>query len=1050
MLVTRRKRASGGSYALRAMVDSSPVFIARAGEIGLLEAAFLEATAGRPSMVVIGGEAGIGKTRLLEELVRRVGDQALVLVGRCVPTYGRDVPYAPFADLFRGLEGRLGPGRLATVLGPARRELGLVVPELGPPTDRAAADDTAETKIVSRARLFELFLGIAARLQAVRPVIVAIEDLQWADEATLGLLNFLVREVREGRLLLVITVRTDDLRTDDRVLAVIGDLERTGRVERVELARFTRAELAAQLAAILGAAPDSDLVDRVLARSDGNPFFAEELLVAERRGVPAAVSPKLDDLLRARLGTVKETTRAVLRVAAVIGPEIDDELVAAVAELPAAEVGTALREAIDHGLVERSEQGPVRYTFRHRLLHEAAERELLPGERRRLHAACGDALERTAQPARVAGEIARHWLVAERPDRALPAAVMAGLEAERRYAFADARRFFDVALRLSETVPIPGGPPSLDRIDLLRHAADAAVLAGDPGAAADLARRALVELAPSSDPKREAAIHERLRWYLWEAGDQAGAEAALEDAHRVVPADPPSATRARILGQFGGLRLRQGRFAESLAYAEEAIEVARASGAVAELAFARGVRGWDRTAFGRSDEGIADLRDGLAIAELLDHPEGRALGITNLASLLLYAGRLDEATRTAVDGLEVVRSIGLERTYGGSLAATAAAAAYLLGHWTEARELCARALALAVAGPEAVWPGSVAMRLAAGSGDEALMQAGLAMAQPSLPLATDRLHGEWYWLAVIEAELAADRLGPAQELAAAAIDRLPPNVLDEPTGSLFGLAITVAAERAETARASEDLPAATAQSTIADGLLDGWRRRRVSPDSAIPDPIVADALDAFCEAQAGRARGASDPAAWERAAATHERLGFAYPGAYARLRQAEALIRATAQHTPQAARDARSAATPPLRAALHAARVLGSRPLIGAAVLLARRARLDAALTEDGAGRGEAVRAGHAPLPPAAMFVERRHLTPREVEVLTLVGSGWSNGEIASHLYISRKTASVHVSNILDKLGVVDRVEAGALAQRAGLVGPPRPGSSLPELEPDA
>ena len=629
------------------MVDSSPVFIARTAEIGLLEAAFLEAAAGRPSMVVIGGEAGIGKTRLLEELELRVRGQALVLVGRCVPAYGRDVPYAPFADLFRGLEGRLGRDQLATVLGPARRELGLVVPELGSSTERAAVDDPAETRGVSRARLFELFLGIAGRLQAVRPVIVAIEDLQWADEATLGLLGFLVREVREGRLLLVITVRTDALRVDDRVLAVIGDMERTGRVERIELARFSRTELAAQIAGILGAAPDPDLVDRVLARSDGNPFFAEELLVVERRGAPAAVSPMLEDLLRARLGTVGEATRAVLRVAAVIGPEIDDELVAAVADLPAAEVRAALREAIERGLVVRSERVPVRYAFRHRLLQEATERELLPGERRHLHAACGEALERIAQPARVAGEIARHWLAAERPDRALPAAMMAGLEAERRYAFADARRFFDVAFQLSETVPIPGGPPGLDRVELLKHAADAAMLAGDPAAAVDMARQALQALGSIADPRREAAIHERLRWYLWELGDQVGAEAALDEAERIAPADPPSATRARILGQFGGLRLRQGRFAESLAYAEEAIGVARASGAVAELAFAQGVRGWGRTAFGRTDEGIGDLRDGLAIAELLDHPEGRALGIANLASLLLYAGRLDEAVRTA-------------------------------------------------------------------------------------------------------------------------------------------------------------------------------------------------------------------------------------------------------------------------------------------------------------------------------------------------------------------------------------------------------------------
>ena len=474
---------------------------------------------------------------------------------------------------------------------------------------------------------------------------IAIEDLQWADEATLCLLGYLVRGVREGRILLLLTVRTEDLRTDERVLSAIGDLERTGLVERIELARFSRPELAAQIAGILGAPPAPDLVEWVLGRSDGNPFFAEEVLAAERRGEPADVPQMLDDLLLARLATVSETTRGVLRVAALVGMEIDDELVAIASGLPATEVASALRQAADRGLLVRSERAPVRFAFRHRLLQESTARDLLPGERRRLHGACAEALEHTARPAIVAGEIARHWLLAGRPDRALPAAMTAGLEAERRYAFADARRHFELALRLSETTPIPAGPPDVDRVALLQHAADAAVLAGDPAGAVDLARRALADLGPGTDARREASIHERLRWYLWESGDREGAEAALEEAYRLVPVDPPSATRARVLGQFGGLRLRQGRYVESLALADEAVDVARASGALAELAFSLGVRGCGRTVLGRPAEGIADLHDGLAMAEFLGRPEGRALGIANLSSVLLYAGRLGRPSK---------------------------------------------------------------------------------------------------------------------------------------------------------------------------------------------------------------------------------------------------------------------------------------------------------------------------------------------------------------------------------------------------------------------
>jgi DNA-binding CsgD family transcriptional regulator len=392
----------------------------------------------------------------------------------------------------------------------------------------------------------------------------------------------------------------------------------------------------------------------------------------------------------------------------------------------------------------------------------------------------------------------------------------------------------------------------------------------------------------------------------------------------------------------------------------------------------------------------------------------------------------------------------LERTYGGSLAATAAAAAYHLGRWGEARELCAKALASAAPGPEAVWPGAVAMRLAAGLGDEDLMRLGLALAQPFLAAAADRIHAEWYWLASIEAELAADRAARAQELAAAAVGGLPPAVLDEPAGSLFAIAIRIAAERTEAARAVGDGGALAIQRSIADGILVEWRCRRASLERATPDPAGADAADALCTAEAGRASGVGDPSGWERAALAHERLGLVYPAAYARFRQAEALLQGAAPHTPRAARAARSAAAEPLRAALGAARDLGARPLVAAAEQLARRARLDIALLEDRAEGAGATQIQERRPDRAAAFIERRHLTPREVEILALVGSGWSNGEIASALYISRKTASVHVSNILGKLGVGDRVEAGALAQRAGLVGQPRPGSMRPELDSDS
>ena len=1039
-----------------AAMDASPVFVGRVAEMAVLDRNLARAGDGQSSVVLVGGEAGVGKTRLVTEFAARVGDRAIVVEGRCFPAHGHALPYGPFADLFRDLTRQVSPAEADVILGSARHELGRIVFE----SDRRrapAVEGDLEARLASRVRTFELVLSVAERLQRSKTAVVVVEDLHWADQASLDLLGFLARTMRQARVLLLLTVRTDESRIDGRVAWAIGDLERTGLVERIELSRFSRSEVAAQIAGILHARPDAELVDRVLARSDGNAFFTEELLAAERRGESTGVPPLLEDLLRARLSAVAEPTRAVLRIAAVAGLEIDDELVSAASGLPHSAVATALRQAADRGLLVRRDRPPEAYAFRHSLLQQAVERELLPGELRRLHEACAHALERDADAGRHTGEIARHWWFADRPERALPAAVAAGLDAEERYAFADARRYYELALVLLDRIPHDSPVPGMDPLDLLAHAADVTALSGDPATAANLARRALglirargTDLGPGTAPVDvrwppstglfAGTFLEHLRWYLWQAGDYDAVEEVLEEASRLLPEEPPTPTRARLLGHIAGLHLQRGRLAEARTFAEQAVEASRATGALPELALALGVLGWCRAAFGRPDDGVADVRESLAIAELLTQPQGVALAVSNLAMLLLYVGRLREAGETARHAADQVRTAGLERTYGGSLAATAAAAAFALGDSHQARSLSASALEAVLPGAAAVWPVAVALRIAAATGDADLAGAARRLEEGSAGISSDRITLEWHRVAEAESALAVGDRPYAAELADAAIAALPGSVLDEPAGAAFALALRVAADRAELAYAADDVEEGAAYRSRAAELLADWRRRRESFGTGVPDPDTLEAFDALCSAEALRATGRPEPAAWEQATLAHERVGRPFVAGYARFRQAEAILLAAPHGTPGATREARAAATAELATAIRAAHELGAGPLVEEATSLARRARLDVTphQAEPPAIAEEQRRAPDR----TAEFVERRGLTPREVEVLALVAAGWSNREIAGALFISGKTASVHVSNILGKLGVGDRVEAAVRAQRAGLVGPDPPGSA--------
>ena len=1026
-------------------------FIGRESELDRLGRAYARAIAGETRLVVVAGEAGIGKTRLVATFVDRVATAgARVLTGGCLPVGTGGLPYGPFVEAFRALIRDVDPGALPALLGPSRDELARLMPEVRARPDRPdtaptpGATASAEAPLDERfaqVRLFELVLGVIERLARLAPVVLVIEDLHWADRSTRDLLAFLTRNLREAPVLVVTTLRTDEADPQRTLIPFLAELQRGERVDRIDVGRLNRTELTRLLTDEIGREPDATLVDRTLERTDGNPFYAEQIIAASRETDDEAVPARLRDVVLARVAAVSEAGQEVLRVASAAGARIDDELLISVCDLPQPVVRAALREVVDRRiLVPAGGPGAHHVGFRHALLREVIHEELLPGERARLHGRYAAALEaraaaRTAGrtdplPTPTAAELAYHWDAAGDDAHALPVMVEAARVAEAGYAYLDAYRRYLRSIQLWESLSAANVPSPVDPIEILVRAAETAVLAGQYRAAVELGTRAVSSVDVVGDPERAAGLHERQRWYLWAAGDRAAATAAVEEANRLVPVDPPSAARARILAHLAGLYMSVGRFADSMPIAQEAVEVARAVGSRSDEALALGVLGTDLALIGRVDEGIGRFREGLAIAEDLGGVEGVALGTTNLAILLDRVGRTEEALSVATDGWERAREIGVERTYGGLLLAVAAKAAIALGRWDEADMFLSLGLA-----NEPIGTSGIRLRIQRGRldtlrGDLARGAEVLAAARAADEEAGGTDDRAAILAALAESAIAMGRTADARAVVDEGLRMSIGGPPDPALASLAATALRLEADAAERSRGSRDEAGlaharrrAGAVSTEVEriaGVLGvpgsgGDRSRRTAPSRHL-------ALSALCRAEADRVEEADDATEWAEVANAFDAIGRAYPAAYARYRAAVATLRD---------RGARDDARMSLSAALSTASRLGARPMVQVIDTLARQARLD---LDGGAGGPRA-----DGIPDAAV---RLGLTDREAEVLGLMAGGWSNQEIADALFISRKTVSVHASHIFDKLGAGNRSEAAAIAHRLGLAAdaPPPPG----------
>jgi len=978
---------------------TSDRFVGRSAELAELSAALEEAISSRPSLALVGGESGVGKSRLADELARHAREAgARVLSGDCVELGDDELPYAPLLTALRPLV-RQGDPSLQALAPQLRSALDAILPGVG---------GGATPEHVSQSTVFEALLAVLEALAEEEPVLLIIEDLHWADSSTRSFIGFLSRTVCSERLLIVGTYRSDELHRRHPLRPLLAELGSDPYTRLIELPRFTREELGEQLEGILTDPPRADLVERVYARSEGNALYAEEILAAGLDG-RGALPPTLRDALMLRVERLSKNAQEVLQWLA-CQPAADHALVAAVAGLDPGDLRDALREAVASHIVMTV--GDDRYGFRHALLREVVYDDLLPGERTAMHAALARALQDRIDAgdagAHITASAAHHWASAGDQPQALAAAVRAAVAAERVNAFSEELALFERALGLWERVPDPEAVADISQIDLLRRAAFAADQAGEPARQEAFLRRAFELVGEDANPRACALLRERLSQSLWSQHRQDEAIEELKRGLELLPEGDQSAERATLLSQLAKKRMVQVRLTEAKDDAEEALAIARASGN-------REAEGRSLNALGTSigmqgdvEAGVQLLRESLDIARELGHEMDMGGAWVNIADVLNLAGRTREALEVAREGLEAEASTPW-RTVDW-LRLSIAEYLYYLGDWDEAEAAIPGENRRHSGGTLLLWQVGRAV-LALGRGDLALAEEALSSMDRAVAGMTEPQFVGPY--GVMRAELAR-RNGDIDRARAAiddTIDRIEYCSDDMARITAAAAAgLRVEGDVGQLARDRQDGEAEQHVRERADALIE---RTRLIADSGGP---VEEAELATAEAEYARATdgGAGPSGLWNRAAVAWEGLGRPYPEAYARWREAEALM---------AGRD-RDGAARAASEALARARELGSTWLIEEIESLAARARLN--LGEAAPAPTGAASNGDAADDPFG-------LTPRERDVLALVASGATNREIGERLHMAEKTASVHVSRILAKLSVRSRTEAAAVAHRQGL-----------------
>lgn len=942
-------------------------------------------------LVVVSGDAGIGKSRLIAEAARRASEDGwLVLVGHCVGEAGSALPYLPFAEIL---------GRLSAADPQATDDLVSAHPDIARLVPGRAVPVHPDGDVLDRAAVFEAVHATLEDLASRRPVLLVVEDVHWADQTSRDLLTLLFTRGFSGPLSLIASYRSDDLHRKHPLRATLAIWSRIPGLRRLDLGPLCDADIRQIVTTSCPAGLSESVLASVVDRAEGNAFFAEELGAAAALG-QAGAGDDLSRLLMVRFEQLSEPAQDVVRLASAAGRRISHPLLAAVAAAGAGlsepELDRALREAIEkHVLVATDPQG---YTFRHALLAETVYDDLLPSERGRSHGVFARVLA-ADRALGTASDLARHASAAGNTAMALAASMEAGDAAMTVGGPAEALSHYDRAIGLA-----PNDDALLD--ELVVKAADAAIGTGRVERAVSILKQRLRERHDDASPEGRALLLAHLASAARLTEIPMDRLDLIREALAIVPWGVETPLHARLLAAHAEALADRGRYEEAASVAQEAAGFAerlglRDLGADIESQRARLIerQGQPQESQLRLEKLILEWGDQTGLPLL------RAL--YSLASLHHRQGRLAEALEGFREATRRARAVGLQwAPFGHDARLVGILAAHQLGEWDVGKEMADFS---AEQPPESAAVGLLAagLNIDAGRGNAAAVTV------------LDRIRRTWGadgFIVVAATGAAIDLYGDAGQLDLAwqAHDDGVSFLRD-----LWKVRVAQAEVRLDALLVGQFASAAPSASTS--------RRQELV---AAAGPMVQSAAAVWPDLSADEAPGPEGLAWLARLHAEELRLRWA---AGIEAPSLDDLVTAwrravEAMHVyGHVFEEARSQAR--LAAVLRAAGLDGDVELVAAASATAARLGAEP-LSRELRALQPATRAASS----AAALRSPEALTPREQEILALLGQGRTNGQIGAQLFISTKTASVHVSNILAKLGVATRGEAVAEARRRGLL----------------